>query len=316
MKVLVTGGNGFIGSALSKVLADNGHAVRAAIRKKGASIESLPEEIEIVAVGDLSPKTEWQAALRGVELVFHCAARVHVMPESSPCPLASYREINKEGTRRLAMEAAMAGVKRLVFLSSIGVLGQQTLSGDKFKAEDAPCPHEPYAVSKWEAEEVLKKVARKTGLEIVLVRPPLVYGPGAKGNFPRLVKLVLSGLPLPFGGISNRRSFVGLGNLVDLLVACGLRKQAAGKTVLVCDGQDLSTPEFLKKVAQAWQVPLRLWSLPPPLLAMAGWLAGKKAEIDRLVESLVMDDSPTRQLLGWEPPFTVEQELQRAARQW
>lgn len=316
LKVLITGGNGCIGSALSKVLVGMGHNVRASIRKKISSTGLLPEAIETVAVGDLGPNTEWQAALRGAELVFHCAARAHILLEKSPHPLAAYREANTEGTRRLAAQAAAAGVKRLVFLSSVGVLGRQTLPGKMFTAEDTPCPSEPYAVSKWEAEEALKGISEKTGLEIVVVRSPLVYGPGAKGNFPRLVNLILSGFPIPLGAICNRRSLVGLGNLVDFLVACGLRNQAAGQTFLVRDGQDLSTPELLKKIAKAWRVPLRLWPLPVRMLSIVGWLAGKKAEMDRLTESLSVDDSSTRRTLGWDPPFSIEEELQNAARWW
>ena len=232
------------------------------------------------------------------------------MHETESDALAAYRAVNVDGSRRLAEQAAAAGVRRLVFLSSIGVLGVHTNGRGPFIVSDEPNPVENYAISKCEAEQVLWAVAANTGMEVVVLRPPLVYGPGVKGNFLRLLRWVARGVPLPLGAVQNQRSLVGLDNLVDLLIRCVDHPAAAGQTFLVSDGQDLSTPELIRQLARAMHKSPRLIPVPVPLLRLAGRALGKQAEVDRLVGSLQIDSSFTRETLGWVPPVSVEAGMQ------
>ena len=247
--VLVTGATGFIGQSLCHRLMELNHSVRSAVRSLHSSFSS--SGVEPIPVGNLDSTTDWSSALAGVDCVIHCAARAHVMYETESDALAAYRAVNVAGTQRLAEQAAAAGVKRLVYLSSIKVNGEQTALGAPFLFSDAPVPEDPYGVSKWEAEQALWEVSSKTGLELVVIRPPLVYGPRVKGNFLRLLRWVSRGLPLPLGAVQNQRSLVGLDNLVDLLIRCVDHPAAAGQTFLVSDGQDLSTPELIRQLADA-----------------------------------------------------------------
>jgi nucleoside-diphosphate-sugar epimerase len=288
MLIAVTGASGFIGRALCTELVERGVAVRGAVR----SLNWVDDDsrVEFMTVGEIGAETDSSHVLEDVDCVIHCAARAHVMHETESDTLAAYRAVNVAGTRRLAERAAAAGVRRLVYLSSIKVNGEQTALGAPFLFSDAPAPEDPYGISKWEAEQALWEVAAKTGLEVVVVRPPLVYGPGVKGNFLRLL--------------------VGLDNLVDLLIRCVDHPAAAGQTFLVSDEQDLSTPELIRLLAIAMDKSPRLIPVPVPLLRLAGRMTGKGGEVDRLVGSLQIDSSSIRETLGWNPPVSVEAGMQ------
>jgi nucleoside-diphosphate-sugar epimerase len=281
--------------------------------------------LERTVVGDLGPSTNWSSALINVDCVIHCAARTPVMCADTGDSLDSYRLINVEGTRRLAEQAAIAGVRRFIYLSSIKVNGESahgatapagarlpSTSGIVGSAvPDEVLPKDAYGVSKLEAEQALWEISAETGLEAVVVRPPLVYGPGAKGNLERLLRLARLGLPLPFGAVKNKRSFIGLDNLVDFLMCCVDHPAAAGQTLSVSDGVDLSTPDFLRHVAVAMDRNIRLFPLPVSLLRAAGHALGKGAELDRLVGSLQIDSDHSRRVLGWTPPVSVYEGIRR-----
>jgi nucleoside-diphosphate-sugar epimerase len=303
--ILVTGANGFVGRRLCGELATRGHPVRAAVR------DLREPHLQAFPVGDIHGDTDWEAALAGAEAVIHCAARVHVMKDSAVDPLSAFRAVNLEGTRRLAEVAVAVGVRRLVFLSSIKVNGEATGPGFPFRASDSPRPSDAYAVSKWEAEQALHEVASRSGLEVVVVRPPLVYGPGVRANFERLMRLVARGAPIPLGSVDNRRSMVALDNLVDLLIRCVDRPAAAGQTFLVSDRRDLSTPEWIRMLAAAMGRPARLLPVPPALLRLGGRLTGRGAEVERLIDSLQLDIEPTCEAMDWSPPVSVEEGLSR-----
>ena len=321
MKVLVTGATGFIGQALSLSCIKRGFQIQRAIRVNqeqfsNKKIKKSGKTGDFVCVGSIGSHTDWSNALQDIDAVVHLAARVHVMQDKSENPLEAFREVNTAGTDRLAGEAAKAGVKRFVYLSSIKVNGENTgPSGGKcnifFSGNDIPSPRDPYAVSKWEAEQILHTIAKETGMEVVIVRPPLVYGPAVKANFLRLLKIVDRGVPLPLGSIKNARSLVCLDNLVDFLITCVNHPDAAGKTFVVSDGKDLSTPELIRKIAQFMGRPCRLFPFPPSLLRFVGKLAGKEAMIDRICGSLHVDISKARNVLGWDPPVSVDEGLRK-----
>lgn len=311
MKLLITGGNGFVGRLLCAEAFRRGHAVRAAIRSAGV----LPDNIEVAVVGPIDAGTDWADALRGVDVVVHLAARVHVMKEAAADPLAEFLKTNLHGTVNLARQAVQAGVKRLVYVSSIGVNGNRTDGVQVFSERDTPHPHNAYAVSKWQAEQALQDIARDTGLETVIVRPPLVYGPAAKGNFPRLLAAIDKGLPLPLAGAHNARSMVYVGNLADALLACAVHPAAAGKTYLVRDGEDVSTALLVERIAAALGRESRTFYLPPVLLRVASSVLGRADQIDSLFGSLRISDAKLRRELGWVPPYTLEQGL-RATADW
>ena len=307
-KILVTGATGFVGAALCGRLAASGYGVRAAGRTRPVTAAGLGG-VDSVGVGRIDSTTDWSDALRNVDTVVHLAARVHVMYETCPAPLAEFRRTNLEGTQRLARQATETGVKRLIYLSSIKVNGE-TSRERPFTAEDAPALQDPYAISKWEAEQALLDLSKETGLEVVIVRPPLVYGPHVKGNFLRLLRLIDSGLPLPLGALNNRRSMVGVDNLCDLLRVSIEHPAAANQRLLVSDGEDLSTSELLLRLADTMNRPLRLLPAPRALLRMAGIVTGKSAEMNRLCDPLQVDMTKTEQALGWRPPCSVADGLQ------
>ncbi len=305
MKVLVTGAGGFVGRALLPVLAARGMDCVAAVRRA-----KVPGAASVVAVGDIGAGTDWRAALAGCEAVVHLAARVHVMNETAPDPLEAFRAVNTAGTVRLAREAAAAGVRRLLFVSTVKVHGED--SGERILSErDAPAPAEPYAISKWEAELELARVSAATGLAVTVLRPPLLYGPGAGGNFERMVSALRRGLPLPLASIRNRRSLLYVDNLADAIATCLGDAAAVGRTFLVSDGEDLSTPELLRRCAAAMGVHARLWPCPPAVLRAAATLAGRRAAAQRLTGSLAIDSGAIRAALRWRPPFTVDEALAR-----
>lgn len=297
---LITGANGFVGAALCTELHERKLVVRAVVRS--ASLAN--EKADIVSVGSIGSETNWSEALRDVDVVIHLAARVHVMHDISADPLEEFRKVNVAGTENLARQAAQAGVKRLVYVSSIKVNGEATSGERRFSEADAPDPQDPYGVSKWEAEQVLHKVAAETGLEVVIVRPPLVYGMGVKGNFAQMLKVLAKGIPLPLASVNNRRSLVYVGNLVDALILCANHPAAVGKTYLVCDGDDISTPDLLRELGDAMHHPARLFACPPALFKLFGKLTGRANQVERLLGSLRVNSDKIRRELGWVPPYT------------
>ncbi|HSC63277.1 MAG TPA: NAD-dependent epimerase/dehydratase family protein [Caldimonas sp.] len=308
--VLVTGASGFVGRAVVARLAAEGLAVRAAVRRHGVP---FPANVSVVADADLDRIDAWGDALSGVGVVVHCAARAHRLADDAADPLAAFRRANRDATGALARAAAAAGVARFVFVSSIGVNGPET--GERpFRADDVPAPASPYAVSKREAEDELAAIAAERGLGVVVVRPPLVYGPDAPGNFATLLRAVDRGLPLPFGAIDNRRSFVAIDNLVDLIAVLVRHPQAVGQTFLVSDGEDLSTSELLRRTAAALGRPARLIPVPPALLRRGLALLGRAELAQRLCGSLVVDIGPTCARLGWRPPVGVDAALAATAQ--
>ncbi len=308
--ILVTGATGFVGTALVARLAREGIEARACIRRDDAS---MPTGIHTVHVGDLTGDADWSQALAGIGVVVHAAARVHVMDDTAADPLVEFRRINVYGTLNLARQAAVAGVRRFVFISSIKVNGEATKLGFPFSADDIPAPLDPYGVSKMEAEQGLREIAAETGMAVVIIRPPLVYGAGVKANFQAMMRWLVRGVPLPLGAINNRRSLVALDNLIDLIVTCVDHPAAANQTFLVSDGEDLSTTQLLQRMAQALGKPARLVPIPPTLLKLGAALSGKTAVAQRLCGSLQVDISKTQQLLGWVPPLSVDEGLKRAA---
>jgi nucleoside-diphosphate-sugar epimerase len=309
--ILVTGATGFVGGALARRLAVDGSfdGVVAAVRREA---HSWYEEVKPIQVGDLLPATDWSAALQGVCALVHCAARVHVMQDDASDPLDAYRLVNVEGTLNLARQAAAAGVRRFVFVSSIKVNGESTLPGQPFTADAVPAPLDPYGVSKLEAEQGLRELEAKTGMEVVIVRPPLVYGPGVKANFASMMRWVAWGVPLPFGAILNVRSMVALDNLVDFLVTCLKHPAATRQTFLVSDGEDVSTTQLLRRTAQAMGKEAFLLPIPISVLESGAALLGKREVAQRLCGSLQVDITKTRRLLAWSPPLTLEQGLKKA----
>jgi UDP-N-acetyl-alpha-D-quinovosamine dehydrogenase len=305
-QVLVTGANGFVGKALCRKLLSAGHAVTAAVRSASADVA---DEISSIVVGDVNAQTDWQEALTETEVVVHLAARVHVMVDKAQDPLAAFQEVNVAGTRNLALQAAAKGVQRLIFLSSIKVNGEH--NNNPFTADDTAAPQDPYAVSKWEAEQLLQGISHDTGMGVVIIRPPLVYGPGVKGNLQRLCQLIQTGVPLPFGLIKNKRSMVNLDNLCDLIALCTEHQQAAGELFLVSDDDDLSTPGLIRIMANELQCSVRLLPVPVFMLYFMGKIIGKEPEIDRLCDSLQVDIQKTMRVLGWQPPYSVQHGIRK-----
>ena len=309
-RILVTSASGFVGQALTRYLLGQSASIICPTRQPLAwQSHGLDNPI----IRDLSDTTDWSASLVGVDAVVHCAARVHVMQESAADPLSLFRQINVDATVHLAQQAAAAGVKRFIFLSSVKVNGESTLAGQPFRESDIPAPQDPYGMSKMEAEAALLELGRNTGMAVTIIRPPLIYGPGVKANFLSMMRWVQKGIPLPLGSIHNQRSFVYLGNLISLIVCCLQHPNAAQEVFLVSDGQDLSTTGLLRHCAHALQVTTRLLPIPASLLTLAARLIGRQAVADRLCGSLQVDISKARQQLGWTPPYTVVQGLRDTA---
>lgn len=318
-RVLVTGASGFVGRALIERLLRDGVFVPRAVSR---SDRSWPFGAEAVRIDDLALDTDWREAFApgaggdAPSAVVHLAARVHTMDDNSTDPLTEFRKVNTLGTERLARMAAAAGVKRFVYVSTIKVNGESTEHDPQrrslaFSEKDVPYPRDPYGESKWEAEQTLLRVSDETGMEIVVVRPPLVYGPEVRANFLRLLHWVDKGIPLPLASVDNRRSLVALDNLVDFLMLCIEHPAAAGETFLVADGEDLSTPELIRRIAAHMGRPARLIPLPLGLIRLAGRLSGKEAMVDRLCGSLRVDNSNALQVLGWKPPVSVDEGLSK-----
>lgn len=309
LSVLVTGANGFVGRALFRRLCiEEVLECVGAVRSRSLSA-GVAENI--VTVGDLGATTDWSSVVSGRDVVVHTAARAHIMKDEAADPLSAYRAVNATGTLNLARQAAAAGVKRFIFISSIKVNGEHTATGQPFYAHDAPSPEDFYGISKQEAEQGLRELFAETGMEFVIIRPPLVYGPSVKGNFASMIKLVAKGLPLPLGSVHNKRSLVALDNLVDLITTCIDHPGAVNQTFLVSDGEDLSTTQLLQGVAEAMGKPSRLVPVPAGLLQLGATLLGKRSVAQRLLGSLQIDISHTQKCLNWTPPLTVKQGLQR-----
>lgn len=311
--VLISGASGFVGRILCRRLLDLNIRVIAAVRDEVDFPEIRNESFSPSIIGDIDRQTDWSEALKGVDTLFHLAARVHVMKETKADPLEEYRRVNVQGTEHLARSAAAAGVKRFVYVSSIKVNGEKSQPDRPFTEDDLPKPQDPYAISKWEAEQALHRVSLETGLEVVVVRPPLVYGAGVKGNFAVMIETIVKGIPLPFGSVHNRRSLIYVENLADALIHCGRHASAAGQTYLVSDGEDLSTPELLRRMGDALGRPARLLSFPPVLLKWLFALVGKREPGERLLGSLVVESGKIRREVSWRPPFSVQQGLHTTA---
>ncbi len=303
--VLITGASGFVGGALVEEFKR-----LSSFRVRGSGRKPDSCHLDDYHTVNLEEKANWEPIVAGVDTVIHCAARVHVMRDFAVDSLGEFRRANVEGTLVLARQAAAAGVRRFVFLSSIKVNGESTVSRKPFCESDEVSPEDAYGISKWEAELGLRSLADATGMELVIIRPPLVYGPGVKGNFLSLLKLARSGLPLPLGAIHNHRSMIYLGNLVDLIVRCVVQPAAANQLFLAADGRDLSTTELLCLMRQGMKVPVRLIPVPQTLLQLAGRVVGKSEVFERLCGSLQVDSSKANSVLGWSPPYTVESGLQ------
>lgn len=311
MEIVLTGMSGFVGQALLPRLLNKENNIRAAVRNPN---KTRGGQVFLFPIDNICKNQNWEIIVRGADTVIHCAARVHIMDDSSSNPLDEFREVNTYGTLNLARQAADAGVKRFIFISSIKVNGESTEPNFPFKPDDVFIPTDPYGLSKYEAEIGLREIAKVTGMEIVIIRPPLVYGPNVKANFSSMMKWVYKGVPLPLGGLKhNKRSFVSVDNLVDLIITCIDHPKAANQTLLVSDNDDVSTTGLLQNMATALSVPNRLIPVPASWFNVASRIIGKPAIAQRLCGSLQVDISQTKDILGWTPPQTMEQGFKKTA---
>lgn len=309
MNLLLTGATGFVGQRLAKRIQQSPELVLTCAIRREIEAEALPGHL--VQVAGLDANTDWTSALHAQQVVVHTAARVHIMKDEVADPLVAYRQVNVAGTLNLARQAAAAGVQRFIFISSIKVNGEQTYVNQPFTAQDTLAPEDAYAQSKYEAELALQQLAVTTGMQVVIIRSPLVYGPGVKGNFANMLKLLATGLPLPLGATNNKRSMVALDNLVDLIITCIDHPAAVNQVFLVSDGEDLSTTELLRRLAKVMGKPARLLPVPPGALSLAAVILRKPSLAQRLLGSLQVDTTKTQQLLGWKPPLSVDEGLKR-----
>lgn len=314
MRILLTGGTGFVGRAFAnKITSNHEHLLRIAVRRRASDFPGASEQ---VLVNDISLITNWRNAVLACDIVVHTAARVHVMRDTSTDPLSEFRRVNVDGTLNLAQQAAAAGVKRFVHLSSVKVNGEETTNGQPFQADNIPNPQDDYGTSKHESEFGLRKIAVQTGMEVVIIRPPLVYGPGVKANFLRMMNWLYRGVPLPLGAIHNQRSLVALDNLINLILTCLTHPAAANQTFLAADGEDLSTTDLLRRMAAALGRPARLLPVPAWLLTASAMILGKSDLSQRLCSSLQVDISKNSELLGWIPPVKVDEALRLTAEHY
>jgi nucleoside-diphosphate-sugar epimerase len=312
VKILITGVNGFVGMPLSHYLTSAGHQVVGVVRSHD-SVSKVNIQTHLKVISDINQSTDWQECLSGVECVIHLANRAHVMDEQSINPLALYRKVNTAGTLNLARQAASVGVKRFIFISSIKVNGESTFPGQALTLEERPIPVDPYGLSKYEAELGLKLIAEKTSLEVVVIRPPLIYGPGVKANFLKMMQWVEKGIPLPLGAINNQRSMLGIDNLINFIELCLIHPDAAGQTFLVSDDYDVSTTELLREIAAAMHRPSRLISIPQFFIDKLLIFLGQRHISERLCGSLQLDISLAKTRLSWKPPYSFKDQLTKTA---
>ena len=308
-KILITGATGFIGGALFKHLKSKKRYLLHLSSRTNQ--EKLFMEEKNFNISKIDSSTNWKDALDEVDCVIHCAASVHTTEKKKIDLMNAYRRINVDGTTNLANQAVKAGVKRFVFLSSVKVNGERTVVSKNFKYDDIPRPEDAYGISKWEAEQALLKISKKTGLEVVIIRPALVYGERVKGNFLSLLDLVYRQVPLPFANINNLRSFIGLDNLIDLIICCIDHPKAGGKIFLVSDGEDLSTSELIRKLSKFMNKSARLFYVPQSIIRLMGHLVGKSLEVKKLLGSLRVDNCYTREVLGWSPVLSLDDSLEK-----
>lgn len=316
MGVLVTGANGFLGRVAVQYLCEfTEHRVSCAVRSP-ISAESLSSSNRPVhVVGEISAETDWRSALKGIHCVVHCAARVHVMKEALDAE-ELFTRVNVDGTLQLAEQAAASGVKRFIFISTIKVNGESSAPHHPFTPDAQAMPEGAYAVSKYEAEQALRALSERTGMELVIIRPPLVYGPGVKANFLSMVRWLSKGIPLPLGAVDNKRSLVYVYNLVDLIKTCIDHPRASGQVFLVSDDEDLSIHELLRRTGSALGKRVRLMKVPVVMLRASARLVGKDAQVSRLCDSLSADISKTKRLLGWTPPVSVDKGLSKTVAEF
>ncbi len=307
---MITGATGFIGEKVVEHLLKLGHEVRACSRTLDTR---KPSGFDLFKIDNLSENTKWNDALNGIDVVIHTAARVHIMDDSAAEPLTEFRKVNTKGTLALAEQAAEYGVKRFIFISSVKVSGEETEFAKLFKENDEFIPSDPYGLSKYEAEQGLIKLAKETDMEVIIIRPPLVYGPSVKANFATMMSWVNKRIPLPFGAVQNKRSFVAIENLVSFIIHCMQHPKAANEVFLISDGEDVSTTELLRKVATAFGKKPLLLSVPVRLMTWVAKLLGKQDVANRLFGSLQVDSSKAHQLLGWEPVITMDEQLKKIA---
>ena len=309
-RVLVTGATGFVGKALCKKLLADGWPVVGTFRT-GCSENKLPVGIEKIKITSIGPSTNWQEALNGIDTVIHLAARVHALGDTAADAITEFRRVNVAGTKHLAQTAASMGVRRFIYMSSVKVNGEG--NSVTYTEKDRPMPADPYAISKYEAEQILQEIIKKTGLNVVVLRPPLVYGPHVKANFLQLLKVVDMGIPLPFANVRNQRSLIFLENLLDAIVTCIHHPKAARKTYLLSDGIDTSTPELIQKTASALGRPVRLFPFSLNLLRLLAKISGRSEAVNRLLNSLAIDSSRISTELDWTPRFTMAEGLAETA---
>ena len=310
LNVFITGATGLVGHALvSNLLLDDYHVV-AAVRSERSIIGT---KVETINVGDISAKTNWSSALKDIDVLIHCAARAHIMNDSVTDPLAEFRRVNTAGTLNLARQAVSAGVKRFVFISSIKVNGENTSEGKPFSPNNVFVPDDPYGLSKYEAEQGLLAIAKETEMEVVIIRPPLIYGPGVRANFASMMEWMQKGVLLPFGAINNARSLVALDNMVSFILHCIDHPKSANEVFLISDGEDVSTTALLRKVAKAFGKKAWLLPIPVSVMTFCAKLLGKGAVANRLFGSLQVDSSKARDLLGWKPVVTMDEQLKKIA---
>ncbi len=307
-RILITGATGFLGGALMRQLLSEGRCVRVAVRPTQIC---WPAEVDVVPISGLEPEADWFKAVKDIRTLVHCAARVHVMRETAENPLEEFRRINVRGTINLARQAIASGVERFILISSIGVNGMET-NDRPFCADDAASPYSPYAVTKWELEQELEKLGQESGLEVVVIRPPLIYGYGAPGNFSKLIRAVNLGVPFPFGRLRNLRSFAAIENVVDLIITCIDHPRAANKTFLVSDGEDISTTDFIRRIAKALGRPVCFLPIPEPWLENVAGLVGKRQQLRKITCSLQVDIEKTIKILSWKPVISVDDALEKS----
>ena len=311
MNLLVTGANGFIGYKLCEKVLNIGWHVRGTVRPSTYR-NNLPFDVDVVPIEEIGPLTDWSKVMSDVDTVVHLAARVHEINDIAADVSDAYRSVNVAGTERLARMAVASGIRRFIYLSTVKVNGEERSS--PYTEKDNPKPIDPYGISKWESEKRLHEIINHTELEVVILRPPMVYGPGVKANFLRLLNVVERGIPLPLANVNNHKSLIYLENLLDAIVTCINHPRAAGQTFLVSDDRDLSTPELIRLMAQAMGRKVRLFSFPPDMLKIMGKITGRSAEIDRLLGSLCVDSSKIRRMLEWKPPYNIEEGIRETAK--